>query len=421
MTIPASAPPTKLPYDRVDLLLVEGEIVTDAEGRPRRVWPTQREVAQRFGVAPSLVGAFASQRNCTARRKAFEAALPSGPPGPAQARANDGSTETPSDAAEAEGSDDLRRGPGRPRRAEGPAFPRDKVFDALVYGEVVQSADGTATTEYPTYREVAERYGVAISVIAEYAKSRNVLKRRELARARFEARKEEKLIELRADAVAFDEARMLQVLDEMFANYATSVTEGRMRFDNVGDLDKLWRLKSFIQGGPDSRQEVQGAITLEALQQRYETMLRNTREVTLEMTGYVPRVIDGVVVRDVEDEPATAVHVDADGAQVTPPRPPSRAMRFALREPILALLAQIPRLLECGRRVCAVLDAESASDPTLPEVRLLALIDEADALMRSAGEQTDDDEGAEQRDVRFGLSAQDARDDDDEVSAQGLE
>jgi hypothetical protein len=80
MTIPASAPPTKLPYARVDVLLVEGEIVIDSEGRERRVWPTQREVAQRFGVAPSLVGAFASQRNCTARRKAFEAAVASAPP-----------------------------------------------------------------------------------------------------------------------------------------------------------------------------------------------------------------------------------------------------------------------------------------------------------------------------------------------------
>jgi hypothetical protein len=40
-------------------LLVEGELVAGADGAETRVWPSQREVAKRFKVAPSLVAAFA--------------------------------------------------------------------------------------------------------------------------------------------------------------------------------------------------------------------------------------------------------------------------------------------------------------------------------------------------------------------------
>jgi hypothetical protein len=57
-----------MPYHEVDQLLVEGEFVDDV-----RVWPSQREVASRYGVAPSLVALFASQHECTRRRAEFRA------------------------------------------------------------------------------------------------------------------------------------------------------------------------------------------------------------------------------------------------------------------------------------------------------------------------------------------------------------
>jgi hypothetical protein len=395
MTIPPSVAPasavaaatvgpveraTKLPYDEVDRLLVEGELVRGDDGVERRVWPTQRELAKRYGVAPSLVGGFASERQCASRRKAFQEGMPPQPPEPPKEPA----------VSPAEG-DDARRGPGRPRRGDGPAFPHDRVFDALVYGEIVQHEDGSTTTVYPTYRELADRHGVAVSVIAEYAKSRNALKRRELARARYEARKEEKIIELRSDKTAFNDAQMLQVLDEMFMNYASAVTEGRMRFDNVNDIDKLWRLKSFIQGGPDSRQEIQGAVTLEALQQRYETMLRNTRDVTLEMTGYVPRarIVDGVVVHDVEPVEAGRAEEASD--------PRTRSTEQASRDSNPGLLTDLKRVVELARSLCISLGADEATDEELPEVRLMRFIAELErsALASNRAGIPDDSEDAE--------------------------
>ena len=65
-----------MPYHEVDRLLVEGELVAGADGAETRVWPSQREVAKRFKVAPSLVAAFAKQSRCVDRKAAFQAGTP---------------------------------------------------------------------------------------------------------------------------------------------------------------------------------------------------------------------------------------------------------------------------------------------------------------------------------------------------------
>ena len=354
----------KLPHDEVDRLLVEGELVTGDDGVERRVWPSQRDLAKRYGVAPSLIGRLSSDRACASRRKAFQGGMPAPPPSP------------PSETIEPEPRPaEARRRPGRPRRGDGPAFPHDQVFDALVYGELVEQEDGTTTTVYPSYREVAERHGVAVSVISEYAKSRNVPKRRELARSRFETRREEKLIELRAEVASFNDARMLAMLGRYFEGAEASVIEGRMRIDSMADVDKAWRLKSHIEGGPDARLEVRGLITLEALQQRYEMSERNIRNTTPAMTGYVPRARfeDGVVV--VDSIPA--------GDAVDPP---SRAIEGAAWKPSPTLLTSFRRLVDLAERVCTSLGAQDAADESLPEMRLLRLTEQ----LRADLEEPDD-------------------------------
>ena len=97
---------------------------------------------------------------------------------------------------------DRSRG-GRPRKSEGPRVPYEEVDRVLVFGEVVPCEDGNGTTVvYPSYRELAERYGVSNSVIAEYAKTHNVQRRRREAQARIQAKAENKIVEMRATAIA---------------------------------------------------------------------------------------------------------------------------------------------------------------------------------------------------------------------------
>ena len=89
---------------------------------------------------------------------------------------------------------------GRPRKEEGPRVNYAELDEVLVFGEP-DVAEGGAIL-YPSYRELAARYGVANSVIAEYARKNRCLKRRKLAAAKIRARADEKQIELRATTLA---------------------------------------------------------------------------------------------------------------------------------------------------------------------------------------------------------------------------
>lgn len=281
-----------MPYHEVDRLLVEGELLAGVDGTDTRVWPSQREVAKRFSVAPSLVAAFAKQHRCVERKAAFQAGKPAPPitlkdQEAATAVTTPSSTASePPSAAPSETSSqqsEPKRKPGRPRKAEAPLISYEELDRLLVFGEVTVLENGATTTVYPPYRQLAERYGVAPSVIASYAKSHNCMKRREQTATRVAVRTEEKLIELRADAIAVGEDRLVQMIDEFLLSFEKALKEGRVRSDNPTDVNTLARLKAFILGGADSRSEVRTILSLESIQERYARMLRDQREATPEM------------------------------------------------------------------------------------------------------------------------------------------
>ena len=283
----------KMPYHEVDRLLVEGEFVAGIAGTETRVWPSQREVAKRFEVAPSLVAAFAKQSRCVERRAAFQAGTPiepitlkdqeAAPPRPAPdpvpvARVESTPAPVPSEP---------KRRPGRPRKAEAPLISYEELDRLLVFGEVKELPDGATTTVYPTHRQLAERYGVAPSVIASYAKSHNCMRRREETKTRIALRAEDKLIEKRAEALAVGKDDVVRMIDGFLLSFEKALQEGRVRSDNPTDVNTLVRLKEFILGGADSRQEIHAALSLESLQQRYVRMLRDQREATPELSGVI--------------------------------------------------------------------------------------------------------------------------------------
>jgi hypothetical protein len=167
-----------------------------------------------------------------------------------------------------------RRG-GRPRKSEGPRVPYEDLDRILVFGEVVPCEDGNGTTVvYPSYRELAERYGVSNSVIAEYAKTRNVQRRRREAQTRIQAKVEQKVIELRATAIALSKDDELRIIDAYLAGFETALAEKRVRFDNPADFNTMVRLKEFVMGNADSRQEIHAALSLESLQARHRQVIR---------------------------------------------------------------------------------------------------------------------------------------------------
>ncbi len=178
-----------------------------------------------------------------------------------------------------------RRRPGRPARTDGAAFPADEIDHLLVHGE----PGDKGLLRYPSYRELAERFGVAHSTIAGFAQHHNCLGRREKVREHVVAVSDMKLAEIRADQVVLTNADVVKIVDGYISKFYEALCEGRVRCDSPSDLNQLARLKALLQGGADSRQEqVNGIPTLEELQRRHKEMLERMAGWTPEMLGYTP-------------------------------------------------------------------------------------------------------------------------------------
>ncbi|WP_141621253.1 AT hook motif domain protein [Myxococcus sp. AB036A] len=308
---PTKAEGPRLPHDEVDRLLVEGEEVPTTRGRVKRRFPSLRELAERFGVAHSAVAKYAQQHDCLGRRKRLLAGQqPAETPAMDEALALD-ETPTPDEAPPPP-----KRKTGRPRKSEEPALPRQELDRALVFGDVKTLPDGSTMTSYASYRELAERFGVATSLVANYAKEHNCLRRREEAKTRIATKADQKLIELRANAIAVSKDDALKMIDGYLLGFEEALAEGRVRVDNPTDFNTMVRLKEFVMGGADSRQELHATFSLEGLQARHAQALRAARETTPAERGEV----DAEVVESSDEDLDTAApESPKDDALVAPP------------------------------------------------------------------------------------------------------
>jgi hypothetical protein len=181
------------------------------------------------------------------------------------------------------------RARGRPRKGDAPLIDYDQLDKLLVYGELAPTDDGSGTTTvYPSYRQLAERFGVSYAVIGEYARKRNTMARRERAQARTQLRVEEKMVEARAEAIAVTKERELQIIDSYLMGFEKAIGEGRVRFDNPTDYNTMARLKEFLLGGADSRPEVQASLSLDTLQAKHRDTRRALTDATPAERGELP-------------------------------------------------------------------------------------------------------------------------------------
>ena len=178
------------------------------------------------------------------------------------------------------------RARGRPRRADAPIVPWDEVDRLLVFGERVKDeATGRESVSFPSYMELAARYGVSKSRIGQYATRGKCLKRREEAHLREQARYDQKVSERRAEARALGTEDVVRIIDGYIDGFRKAVDEGKVRFDSPADLDRLVRLKELMLGNADSRQEIQGGLTLDAIQQRHQRLRGQLDALTPELAG----------------------------------------------------------------------------------------------------------------------------------------
>lgn len=164
---------------------------------------------------------------------------------------------------------------GRPQKGEGPDVPWNEVDQLIVFGEkIVNENTGNTVIEYLSYRQIAERYGVAHSLVASYAKQHNCMRRRRENEGRIRIKAEEKLVEIRAEELTVSIEDALVIIDKGILEFGQALDEGRARVDTTGDLNTLLRLKQFLMGNADSRQEVLHGLSLEELQRRHKNMMQ---------------------------------------------------------------------------------------------------------------------------------------------------
>jgi hypothetical protein len=133
--------------------------------------------------------------------------------------------------------DTTARKRGRPRGGRGPIVPWQEADRLLVFGEVaIDEMTGRHEVRYPSYRELARRYGVSVSLIATYASKHQCIKRRHENCARARMQFEELLRKKRA------EARTISIVD------AIALVDDYMRV-----LEEVTVLRQASEGWPAQR------------------------------------------------------------------------------------------------------------------------------------------------------------------------
>lgn len=217
-------------------------------------------------------------------------------------------TSPPSARPPVSGGPKGKRPKGRPKRADAPIVPWSEVDRLLVHGEKVE-VEGAATTtrRFPSLLELADRYGVSKNRIWQYASKHKCFDRRKEAEAREEIRYDRIMAARRAEARALGTEDVVEVVDDFIRGFKQAVTDGKVRMDSPGDLDRLVRLKELMLGNADSRNELQGGLTLEAIQARHRKLRGQVDGMTPELAGTAPntRITQGL-------GGATAPHTGTD-------------------------------------------------------------------------------------------------------------
>lgn len=210
--------------------------------------------------------------------------------------------------------DDATRGPGRPHRGEGPAVDEGELDRLLVHGEEATTPSGKPTRRFPSYRELAERFGISKSLVGRYAQQHNCVARRRAALEAGKAptppadtaassahvpRSPPPAPELEQSAGELDGAlrgaddglsveRILRMAERWLDLLEEAIDEGRLKPD-LADLERFIRVIKAAKEEGDERAGIpEGMPTLADLERLYAENERRAREETPAMQGRLP-------------------------------------------------------------------------------------------------------------------------------------
>lgn len=200
------------------------------------------------------------------------------------------------------------RQPGRPRRGDEPEIDHRELERLLIHGEWLTEDDGRPEHRYPSYRELAERFGVTKTVVFRFSRRHNCLERRagsgvDDSRTRAEEVSDEDAASAAEDVEALlaesdfgadgDDRRLLPTVREIFVTWVRAVREGEVRITSAGEIEKMMRIAADLDAEAQMRALIpEGVPTLDELQDLYEERQRAFEASTPAMRGRVPVGLD---------------------------------------------------------------------------------------------------------------------------------
>jgi hypothetical protein len=271
-------------WNDVDDRLVYGELVWDDEKKEAAlVHPSMRDLAERWNCAHGLIGRWSTQHDCINRRKEairhfgidglIELARIKSRIGPKNLR------QLTEFLVQAEVGKLVHQGTGQVLDDEKldefgmrtkHALPIAEIERLLVHGEPYIDEDEQTIIRYPHHTELARRYGTTTHVIKEIARHGKCQIRRKEANKEARIMLDRQMVELRVRSEVESKKLVLSLIDQYIDKFGDALQTEKVRINDVKDFDRLIRLREFVQGNPDSRREVTGGITLEAIQRRYD-------------------------------------------------------------------------------------------------------------------------------------------------------
>ncbi len=195
---------------------------------------------------------------------------------------------------------------GRPRGRNDPSIDWEAIENAYVWGTTVKKReDGSYVREYPTFKSLAEKFKVAPSLVHYYAKRGKWLDRR----LSVIKQTKEEFDQALAKSAARETVDALEVIELWLRKFRDNLNADKVRADNVNDLDKVLRLRAFLEGKGDSRVEHKVTVTLEALQERHAAQRARVIEAHGEVAGEIDkdaeeRLLSGEQPMEPEDQDA---------------------------------------------------------------------------------------------------------------------
>jgi len=155
-----------------------------------------------------------------------------------------------------------------PLSGDGSEFLGTPIERLLVFGDFIGD---TLAVRYPSYPDLAQRFGLSATRVARFSRRYDCLKRRAWVQRRIQAWIDEE--------TRFDRQRgvHLRLLDAYLVAFATALAEGSVPTNHPKHAIEMIQLRSLLRGEMNDDQQVIPCPDLRQLQDTYRRILEQLR------------------------------------------------------------------------------------------------------------------------------------------------